>query len=79
MQVALFGENGPCTVNPAGDATIRNNFSWNSNANLLYRLCPPQTPSSRQKKSAGRYVDQPAGTGFSYGTGMDHNEVGLRR
>jgi cathepsin A (carboxypeptidase C) len=23
------------------------------------------------------YIDQPAGTGFSYGTGMDHNEAGV--
>jgi cathepsin A (carboxypeptidase C) len=57
-EVALFGENGPCAVNQAGDDTIRNNFSWNSNANLLY-------------------VDQPTGTGFSYGLGLDHNEKGV--
>jgi cathepsin A (carboxypeptidase C) len=59
-EVALFGENGPCTVNADGTDTITNPSSWNSNANLLY-------------------IDQPAGTGFSYGTGMDVNEKGVAR
>tara|TARA_B100000524_G_scaffold214284_2_gene112403 strand:+ start:2686 stop:4023 length:1338 start_codon:yes stop_codon:yes gene_type:complete len=54
-EVALFGENGPCTVNADGLNTTRNPFSWNERANLLY-------------------IDQPAGTGFSYGLGMDHEE-----
>jgi len=57
-EVALFGENGPCSVNAEGTDTITNPYSWNSNASVLY-------------------VDQPAGTGFSYGTGMDHNEAGV--
>ena len=57
-EVALFGENGPCSVNADGTDTISNPFSWNSRANLLY-------------------VDQPTGTGFSYGTGLDHNEKGV--
>jgi cathepsin A (carboxypeptidase C) len=35
-EVALFGENGPCKVDQAGDNTINNTFSWNSNANLVY-------------------------------------------
>lgn len=35
-EVALFGENGPCQVNKAGDNTTLNPYSWNSNANLLY-------------------------------------------
>ena len=53
-EVALFGENGPCTVNADGTDTATNPHSWNSNANLLY-------------------IDQPAGTGFSYG-GLLHDE-----
>eukprot|EP00966_Prymnesium_polylepis_P202097 4682012-Prymnesium_polylepis.1 len=57
-EVALFGENGPCSVNADGTDTISNPYSWNSRANLLY-------------------VDQPTGTGFSYGTGLDHNEKGV--
>ena len=57
-EVALFGENGPCSVNPGGNGTILNGASWNTKANLLY-------------------IDQPAGTGFSYGLGMDHNEAGV--
>jgi len=35
-EVALFGENGPCTVGPQGDDTHLNPHSWNSRANLLY-------------------------------------------
>lgn len=57
-ELALFTENGPCKVNAEGTDTIRNPFSWNENANLLY-------------------VDQPTGTGFSYGTGYDHDEKGV--
>lgn len=57
-EVALFGENGPCKVNADGTGTIRNAYSWNERANLIY-------------------VDQPTGTGFSYGTGFDHDEKGV--
>jgi len=57
-EVALFGENGPCTVNENGTATTNNPYSWNSKANVIY-------------------IDQPAGTGFSYGKGMDHNETAV--
>jgi len=54
-EVALFGENGPCSVNKEGTGTVSNQYSWNSQASVLY-------------------IDQPAGTGFSYGLGMDHEE-----
>jgi len=57
-EVALFGENGPCAVNANGTGTVRNPYSWNTKANVLY-------------------IDQPAGTGFSYGLGMDHDEKGV--
>jgi len=57
-EVALFGENGPCQVNANGTGTIRNPYSWNSQANVIY-------------------IDQPAGTGFSYGLGLDHDEKGV--
>ncbi|KAL1500122.1 hypothetical protein AB1Y20_012795 [Prymnesium parvum] len=57
-EVALFGENGPCSVSADGSSTIPNAYSWNSKANLLY-------------------IDQPAGTGFSYGSGLDHNEAAV--
>ena len=57
-EVALFGENGPCSVNANGTGTIPNPHSWNSEASVIY-------------------IDQPAGTGFSYGLGMDHNEKGV--
>lgn len=55
-EVALFGENGPCSVNKEGTDTVTNPYSWNTAANILY-------------------IDQPTGTGFSYGTGLDSNEV----
>lgn len=54
-EVALFGENGPCSVNEGGNGTVHNPFSWNRRSNLLY-------------------IDQPTGTGFSYGLGLDHDE-----
>ena len=54
-EVALFGENGPCSVNAGGNDTIHNPYSWNAKSNLLY-------------------IDQPTGTGFSYGLGLDHDE-----
>ena len=59
--IALFKENGPCTIQD--DLTTKKNpFSWNSNASILY-------------------IDQPAGTGFSYGedSDFDHNEEEVSR
>jgi cathepsin A (carboxypeptidase C) len=34
--LALFAENGPCSVNADGTSTIPNPFSWNSNANIMW-------------------------------------------
>ena len=42
-EVALFGENGPCTVNADGTATISNKFSWNS-ATARGRSWNPRRP-----------------------------------
>ncbi|KAJ7092784.1 alpha/beta-hydrolase [Mycena belliarum] len=48
-EIGLFQEHGPCTVNPDGESTTLNPFSWNSISNMIY-------------------IDQPIGTGFSFGT-----------
>ncbi|OSC99240.1 alpha/beta-hydrolase [Trametes coccinea BRFM310] len=45
----VFQENGPCHVNPDGETTTLNPYSWNNISNIIY-------------------IDQPIGTGFSYGT-----------
>ncbi|EMD36755.1 hypothetical protein CERSUDRAFT_114672 [Gelatoporia subvermispora B] len=47
--IGLFQEHGPCHVNPDGETTVLNPFSWNNISNIIY-------------------VDQPIGTGFSFGT-----------
>jgi cathepsin A (carboxypeptidase C) len=35
-QLALFAENGPCSVSKDGTSTVANKFSWNTNANVLW-------------------------------------------
>lgn len=35
-QLALFGENGPCTVSEDGKSTILNPSSWHTNANVMW-------------------------------------------
>ncbi|KAM5546227.1 hypothetical protein V8D89_000353 [Ganoderma adspersum] len=47
--IGLFQEHGPCQVNPDGETTVLNPFSWNNLSNIIY-------------------IDQPIGTGFSFGT-----------
>ncbi|KAI0356751.1 alpha/beta-hydrolase [Trametes cingulata] len=47
--IGLFQEHGPCQVNPDGQTTVLNPFSWNNISNIIY-------------------IDQPIGTGFSFGT-----------
>jgi cathepsin A (carboxypeptidase C) len=34
--IALFTENGPCTVNSDGKSTTPNPYSWNNNANVIF-------------------------------------------
>eukprot|EP00928_Gymnodinium_smaydae_P076541 TRINITY_DN5956_c0_g1_i1.p1 TRINITY_DN5956_c0_g1~~TRINITY_DN5956_c0_g1_i1.p1 ORF type:complete len:474 (-),score=75.97 TRINITY_DN5956_c0_g1_i1:518-1939(-) len=35
-QLALFGENGPCTVSDDGNSTKLNSYSWHMNANVMW-------------------------------------------
>merc|ERR1712071_314577 len=35
-QLALFAENGPCTVNENGTDTITNPYSWHKKANVMW-------------------------------------------
>jgi len=35
-QLALFAENGPCTVNEDGTGTTLNHYSWNAKANVMW-------------------------------------------
>ncbi len=43
----LMFENGPCWVNPQGNDTVWNPYSWNEKVNIIY-------------------LEEPAGTGYSY-------------
>jgi len=35
-QLALFTENGPCSVKEAGNGTVNNPYSWNENSNIMW-------------------------------------------
>ncbi|KIW69494.1 hypothetical protein PV04_05367 [Phialophora macrospora] len=41
--LALFQENGPCSINSDSNSTTENYWSWNRNANMLYIDQPVQT------------------------------------
>lgn len=34
--MALFAENGPCSVSKDGQSTVPNPFSWNAKANVIW-------------------------------------------
>ena len=51
--LALFGENGPCTVNKDGSSTTINPYSWNSNANMFWIDQPPGTGFSEGDADSG--------------------------
>lgn len=42
-QLALYTENGPCSVNAAGTGTVRNPYSWNNQANMIWADQPAGT------------------------------------
>jgi len=48
--MACLVENGPCSVNEAGDDTILRNTSWNTNANIMWVDQPPGTGFSTGSK-----------------------------
>jgi len=51
--LALFGENGPCTVNKDGNSTTVNPYSWNTNANMFWIDQPPGTGFSEGDADSG--------------------------
>jgi carboxypeptidase C (cathepsin A) len=51
--LAMFGENGPCTVNKDGKGTSKNEHSWTSNANMFWVDQPPGTGFSEGDADSG--------------------------
>ena len=51
--LALFGENGPCTVNKDGKSTTINPYSWHNNANMFWIDQPPGTGFSEGDADSG--------------------------
>jgi hypothetical protein len=51
--LALFVENGPCSVNEFGNGTLPNPYSWNSNANILWIDQPVGKEGGREKGREG--------------------------
>ncbi|GAB5036980.1 serine carboxypeptidase [Nannochloropsis oceanica] len=59
--LALFVENGPCSVNEFGNGTLPNPYSWNSNANILWIDQPVGVGFSYGEKED--YIDGEDGVG----------------
>jgi carboxypeptidase C (cathepsin A) len=51
--LALFGENGPCTVNKDGKSTTLNPYSWTNEANMFWIDQPPGAGFSTGDADAG--------------------------
>jgi carboxypeptidase C (cathepsin A) len=51
--LALFGENGPCSVDKDGSSTKSNLFSWNDRANMFWIDQPPGTGFSEGDSDVG--------------------------
>jgi len=51
--LALFGENGPCTINADGKTTTPNPNSWTNNANMFWIDQPPGTGFSEGDPDSG--------------------------
>lgn len=51
--LALFGENGPCTVNKDGKTTKPNPYSWTNNANVFWIDQPPGAGFSEGDADSG--------------------------
>jgi cathepsin A (carboxypeptidase C) len=63
-QLALLAENGPCKVNKDGAATTKNDYSWNSKANVMWVDQPASTgfstgpivPTMHNETQVGEYM-----------------------
>lgn len=57
-QLALFVENGPCSVALDGKSTINNPYSWTSNANVMWIDQPAEVGFSFNNDLDRRYIDR---------------------
>ena len=66
--IALFQEHGPCLINNDSSTVRLNPQPWNQASNV-YMFYPRRSPTASHLSSPMHrlYVDQPIGTGFSYG------------
>ena len=81
--LALFVENGPCSVNEFANGTVPNPYSWNSNANILWldqpvgksiggaESTPPTSTHLLHPPTHPPTLPFP-GVGFSYGEKDDY-------
>ena len=66
--IGLFQELGPCRINNQSTGVDLNPTSWNNNANVYAPVFPLLYLTIAECLRLRLFIDQPVGTGFSYGT-----------